>query len=60
VERRPGTVEFTQLGEEVARRGERVLAAARDLVDFARRLRLPITEFMAGASEARQIGANSC
>jgi LysR family transcriptional regulator, hydrogen peroxide-inducible genes activator len=35
VERRPGTVAFTELGEEVARRGERVLAAARDLVDFA-------------------------
>jgi LysR family hydrogen peroxide-inducible transcriptional activator len=36
VERRPGTVEFTEVGQEVARRGERVLASARDLVDFAR------------------------
>ncbi|HXW23691.1 MAG TPA: hydrogen peroxide-inducible genes activator [Xanthobacteraceae bacterium] len=36
VERRPGAVELTETGLEVARRGERVLAAARDLVDFAR------------------------
>jgi LysR family hydrogen peroxide-inducible transcriptional activator len=36
VERRPGAVELTEIGLEVARRGERVLANARDLVDFAR------------------------
>jgi LysR family hydrogen peroxide-inducible transcriptional activator len=36
VERRPGAVELTEIGREVAHRGERVLAAARDLVDFAR------------------------
>jgi LysR family transcriptional regulator, hydrogen peroxide-inducible genes activator len=36
IERRPGDTAFTEAGMEVARRGERVLAAARDLVDFAR------------------------
>ncbi len=36
VERRTGTVALTEIGLEVARRGERVLAATRDLVDFAR------------------------
>jgi LysR family hydrogen peroxide-inducible transcriptional activator len=36
VERRAGTVALTEIGQEVARRGERVLAATRDLVDFAR------------------------
>jgi LysR family hydrogen peroxide-inducible transcriptional activator len=36
VERRAGTVALTEIGLEVARRGERVLAATRDLVDFAR------------------------
>jgi LysR family hydrogen peroxide-inducible transcriptional activator len=36
VERRPGEVVLTQLGAEVAQRGDRVLAGARDLVDFAR------------------------
>jgi LysR family hydrogen peroxide-inducible transcriptional activator len=36
VERRPGSVAFTEAGREVARRAERVLAATRDLVDFAR------------------------
>jgi LysR family hydrogen peroxide-inducible transcriptional activator len=36
VERRSGAVTLTEIGQEVARRGERVLAAARDLVDFAR------------------------
>jgi LysR family hydrogen peroxide-inducible transcriptional activator len=36
VERRAGTVALTEVGREVARRGERVLAATRDLVDFAR------------------------
>jgi LysR family transcriptional regulator, hydrogen peroxide-inducible genes activator len=37
VERRSGSIELTETGLAVARRGERVLAAARDLVDFARR-----------------------
>jgi LysR family transcriptional regulator, hydrogen peroxide-inducible genes activator len=36
VERRAGAVALTEIGQEVARRGERVLAATRDLVDFAR------------------------
>ena len=36
IERRPGEAALTETGIEVARRGERVLAAARDLVDFAR------------------------
>jgi len=36
VERRPGEVAVTETGLEVARRAERILAAARDLVDFAR------------------------
>ena len=36
VERRPGDVALTEAGIEIARRGEQVLAAARDLVDFAR------------------------
>jgi LysR family hydrogen peroxide-inducible transcriptional activator len=36
VERRPGEVALTEIGREVAQRGERVLTAARDLVDFAR------------------------
>ena len=36
VERRPGDVPLTDIGAEVARRAERVLAATRDLVDFAR------------------------
>jgi LysR family hydrogen peroxide-inducible transcriptional activator len=36
VERRPGEVVLTDVGLEVARRGERVLAASRDLMDFAR------------------------
>src|SRR3954447_27048920 len=35
VERRPGDVTLTDLGLEVARRGETLLAAARDLMDFA-------------------------
>jgi len=39
VERRPGEVAFTEIGIEVARRGEGVLAAARDLVDLARHRR---------------------
>lgn len=36
VERRPGEVLLTEMGREIARRGENVLAASRDLVDFAR------------------------
>jgi len=36
IERRPGDVVLTEIGIEVARRGKHVLAAARDLVDFAR------------------------
>jgi len=36
VERRPGEVTLTEIGREVARRGEDVLVASRDLVDFAR------------------------
>lgn len=36
IERRPGEAALTEIGQEVARRGDRVLAAARDLVDFAR------------------------
>jgi LysR family transcriptional regulator, hydrogen peroxide-inducible genes activator len=36
VERRPGEVAVTATGLEVAQRAERILAAARDLVDFAR------------------------
>jgi LysR family hydrogen peroxide-inducible transcriptional activator len=35
VERRPGDVLLTDLGAEVARRGERILAATRDLFDLA-------------------------
>jgi LysR family hydrogen peroxide-inducible transcriptional activator len=36
VERRPGDVMLTDIGREIARRGEDVLTASRDLVDFAR------------------------
>jgi LysR family transcriptional regulator, hydrogen peroxide-inducible genes activator len=36
IERRPGEMALTEAGIEVARRGERVLGAVRDLVDFAR------------------------
>jgi len=36
IERRPGEAALTEIGIEVVRRGERVLAAARDLVDSAR------------------------
>jgi LysR family transcriptional regulator, hydrogen peroxide-inducible genes activator len=35
VERRPGEVMLTDVGREIARRGEDVLTASRDLVDFA-------------------------
>ena len=36
VERRPSDVTLTETGAEVAQRAERILAATRDLVDFAR------------------------
>lgn len=36
VERRPGDVVLTEIGSEVAERAEHILAAARDLKDFAR------------------------
>jgi LysR family hydrogen peroxide-inducible transcriptional activator len=36
VERRRGELALTEVGEEVARRGARVLAASRDIVDMAR------------------------
>lgn len=36
VERRPGDIALTEIGLEVAQRAERILAATRDLVDFAR------------------------
>ena len=36
VERRPGDIALTDIGLEVAQRAERILAAARDIVDFAR------------------------
>ena len=36
VERRPGEVMLTDVGREIARRGEAVLTASRDLIDFAR------------------------
>jgi LysR family hydrogen peroxide-inducible transcriptional activator len=36
VERKPGEVILTDAGREIARRGEDVLTASRDLVDFAR------------------------
>jgi LysR family hydrogen peroxide-inducible transcriptional activator len=36
VERRPGEITLTETGVEVAQRAERILAAAHDLVDFAR------------------------
>jgi LysR family transcriptional regulator, hydrogen peroxide-inducible genes activator len=36
VERRPGEVMLTDVGREIARRGDEVLTASRDLVDFGR------------------------
>ena len=36
IERRSGEAALTEIGAEVARRGEQVLSSARDLVDFAR------------------------
>src|SRR3979490_2178570 len=43
VERRPGDVILTDVGREIARRGDGVLAASRDLVDFARHRSGPLT-----------------
>jgi LysR family transcriptional regulator, hydrogen peroxide-inducible genes activator len=43
VERRHGDVSLTETGLELARRGETVLAAAHDLVDFARFRNRPLT-----------------
>ncbi len=43
VERRPGDVILTEVGMEVARRAEHVLAATRDLADFARHSGQPLT-----------------
>jgi LysR family transcriptional regulator, hydrogen peroxide-inducible genes activator len=36
IERRPGDIMLTTTGAEVAQRAERILAATRDLIDFAR------------------------
>ena len=36
VERRPGHIGLTEIGEEVTRRAEHILTGSRDLVDFAR------------------------
>jgi LysR family hydrogen peroxide-inducible transcriptional activator len=43
VERRPGEVALTEIGIEVARRAGQVLAATRDLEDFARHRARPLT-----------------
>lgn len=43
VERRPGETMLTDIGTEIARRGDEVLAASRDLVDFARHRAKPLT-----------------
>ena len=43
VERRPGDVMLTEIGREIARRGDDVLAASRDLVDFAQHRAKPLT-----------------
>jgi LysR family hydrogen peroxide-inducible transcriptional activator len=42
IERRPGEVVLTEIGMEVVRRAEHVLAAARDLVDFAQHRNQPL------------------
>ena len=36
IERRPGHIGLTEIGEEVTRRAEHILTGSRDLVDFAR------------------------
>jgi LysR family transcriptional regulator, hydrogen peroxide-inducible genes activator len=43
LERRPGEVVFTEVGAEVVRRAGQVLAATRDLEDFARHRGRPLT-----------------
>jgi LysR family hydrogen peroxide-inducible transcriptional activator len=43
VERRPGEVFLTEIGREIARRGEDLLTGSRDLVDFARHRAQPLT-----------------
>jgi LysR family hydrogen peroxide-inducible transcriptional activator len=43
VERRPGEVMLTDAGREIARRGEDLLIASRDLVDYARHRGKPLT-----------------
>jgi LysR family transcriptional regulator, hydrogen peroxide-inducible genes activator len=43
VERRPGEIVLTDIGIEVMRRGGRVLAETRDIVDFARHYGRPLT-----------------
>jgi LysR family hydrogen peroxide-inducible transcriptional activator len=43
VERRPGDVMLTDIGREIARRGEEVLTASHDLVDLARHRGEPLT-----------------
>lgn len=43
VERRPGEVMLTEIGREISRRAEDVLASVRDLVDFARHRGRPLT-----------------
>ncbi|YBW37854.1 LysR substrate-binding domain-containing protein [Nitrobacter sp. TKz-YC01] len=43
VERRPGEVMLTEIGREISRRAEDVLASVRDLVDFARHRSRPLT-----------------
>lgn len=43
VERRPGELILTDAGREIARRGEELLTASRDLVDFARHRGKPLT-----------------
>lgn len=48
VERRPGDVVLTEIGLDVARRAEHILAATRDLVDFARHRELLSGPFKLG------------
>jgi LysR family hydrogen peroxide-inducible transcriptional activator len=43
VERRHGEITLTETGQEVAKRGETVLAASRDLVEFARHHSAPLS-----------------
>jgi len=43
VERRPGEVLLTEIGREIARRGDDLLTGARDLADFARHCAQPLT-----------------